>query len=51
MKCPYCQRRLRNGVRCTACRRYVLRWPHVLLLVLLITAATLGFLELLFRVI
>ncbi|HEV2765357.1 MAG TPA: hypothetical protein VGV38_20410 [Pyrinomonadaceae bacterium] len=49
MKCPYCQRRLRNGIRCTACQRYVLRWPHLALLVVLITAAALGALELLFR--
>lgn len=49
MKCPYCQRRLRSGIRCTACQRYILRWPHLLVLTLLIFAVTLGFLELLFR--
>ena len=49
MKCPYCQRRLRHGIRCSACQRYVLRWPHLALLALVMTAVTLGVLELLFR--
>jgi hypothetical protein len=47
-KCPYCARPLRGGVRCRACRRYALRWPHVVLLTLLGVAATVALLELLF---
>lgn len=32
-KCPYCARPLRGfGLKCRACRRYVLRWYHVALL-------------------
>ena len=32
-KCPYCKRPLPGlGIKCRACRRYVLGWPHVLLL-------------------
>ena len=32
-KCPYCKRPLKGlGFTCRACRRYVLGWPHVLLL-------------------
>lgn len=32
-KCPYCKRPLAGlGLKCRACRRYVLGWPHVLLL-------------------
>jgi hypothetical protein len=32
-KCSYCARPLRGfGVKCRACRRYVLRWHHILLL-------------------
>lgn len=51
MKCPYCQRRLRGGIKCTACRRYIFRWPHLVLLTLLICGLTLGLLEILFRLI
>lgn len=39
-KCPYCVRPLKGlGVKCRACRRYVLRWPHVLALGALVLAA------------
>lgn len=32
-KCPYCKRPLPGlGLKCRACRRYVLGWQHVLLL-------------------
>jgi hypothetical protein len=43
-KCPYCKRPLKGlGLKCQACRRYVLGWPHVILLslVILITLAIL----------
>jgi hypothetical protein len=49
-KCPYCARPLRaGGIRCRACRRWVLGWPHLLFLVLLGFATVVGLLELLFR--
>lgn len=38
-----------GGIKCLACRRYVLRWPHMILLVLIVSAAVLGLLEFLFR--
>ena len=34
-----------GGIRCRACRRFILRWPHILVLVLLAIAATVGVLE------
>lgn len=40
-----------GGVRCGACRRYVLGWPQLVILVALGVAVVLGLLELLFRVI
>ena len=49
-KCPYCARPLRMwGLRCRACRRYVLRWPHIIILIALCLALAVGMLELLFR--
>jgi hypothetical protein len=47
-KCPYCARPL-HGLRCRACRRYVLRRVHVALLALLAAAAVFGLLELFAR--
>ena len=36
MKCPYCARTVPKGsLKCRACRRYVLGWPHYLVLTLL----------------
>jgi hypothetical protein len=34
------------GTRCRACRRYVLGWPHITLLVLLAAAVLVGLFEL-----
>jgi len=49
-KCPYCARPLKNhGLHCPACRRWVLRWPHLLVLSLLGVAVALALLELLFQ--
>ncbi|HVF55784.1 MAG TPA: hypothetical protein VM934_06515 [Pyrinomonadaceae bacterium] len=46
-KCPYCARPLRmGGVRCRACRRYVLGWPHLLLLIAVCLVVVAGFVEL-----
>ncbi|MGH9941156.1 MAG: hypothetical protein ACRD9R_02220 [Pyrinomonadaceae bacterium] len=51
-KCSYCARPLRGaGIKCRACRRYVLRWPHWLLLSLITLAALVLALDLLLRVI
>ncbi len=51
-KCPYCARPLRMaGLRCRACRRYVLRWPHMVVLSFVLLAAVVLILELLFRII
>ena len=47
-KCPYCARPL-SGLKCRACRRYVLRGVHVLFIVLLAAAAALLLLELFLR--
>jgi hypothetical protein len=44
-KCPYCARPLR-GLRCRACRRYVLRRVHLVLLILISIAAVIGLLAL-----
>jgi hypothetical protein len=45
-KCPYCARPLRmGGLRCRACRRFVLRRVHILLLILLGIAAVIGLFE------
>ena len=50
-KCPYCARPLKGlfGLKCRACRRYVLRWPHLLVLSAVLLAAVLVLLELLLR--
>ena len=46
-KCPYCARPLRmGGLRCRACRRFVLRRVHIILLTLVGVAAVVGLLEL-----
>lgn len=50
LKCPYCARPLPGaGVRCRACRRYVLRWPHMIMLSLALLVAVVLILELFFR--
>ena len=52
LKCLYCARPLRGlGLKCKACRRYVLRWPHIAVLSVVGLIAVLLFLELLFRII
>jgi hypothetical protein len=48
-KCSYCARPLR-GLRCLACRRYVPRRIHIVLLTLIIAAAVLVLLELFLRI-
>jgi hypothetical protein len=50
-KCPYCARPLRagGGLHCRACRRWILRWPHILILSLLGIAVAAALLELFFR--
>ncbi|HEX8499447.1 MAG TPA: hypothetical protein VF659_02560 [Pyrinomonadaceae bacterium] len=46
-KCPYCARPLRmGGLKCRACRRFVLRRAHVVILILIAVAAVIGLLEL-----
>jgi len=46
-KCPYCARPLRmGGLRCRACRRFVLRRVHVILLIVVAVVAVVGLLEL-----
>jgi len=35
-----------GGLECRACRRFVLGWPHIALLIILTVAALLGLLEL-----
>ena len=46
-KCPYCARPLRmGGLRCRACRRFVLRRVHIILLILIGVAALVGLLDL-----
>jgi hypothetical protein len=34
-----------GGLKCRACRRFVLRWPHITLLVILAVAAFIGLIE------
>ena len=34
------------GTRCRACRRYVLGWPHITVLILLAAAVVIGLIEL-----
>jgi hypothetical protein len=38
------------GIKCRACRRYVLRWPHLLLISVAALAAVALLLDLLLRV-
>ncbi len=38
-----------GGLRCRACRRFIFRWPHILVLVLLALAATVALLEFIHR--
>jgi hypothetical protein len=38
-------------LKCRACRRYILRWPHLLVLSLIGLVAILFLLEFLFRVV
>ncbi len=46
-KCPYCARPLRmRGLKCHACRRFVLRRSHVIFLTLVAVAVVLGLIEL-----
>ena len=46
-KCPYCARPLRmGGLRCHACRRFVLRRVHIIVLILIGVAALVGLLDL-----
>lgn len=47
-KCPYCARPL-QGLRCRACRRYVLRPTHIFILTLLAAASVFALLELFLR--
>ncbi|MCA1631925.1 MAG: hypothetical protein LC774_16670 [Acidobacteria bacterium] len=50
-RCPYCARPLRgHGLRCRACRRYVLRWYHIFFLALASVAVVLFALEGIFRI-
>lgn len=45
-KCPYCARPLRmGGLKCHACRRFVLRRVHVVFLIVLGFVALVGLLE------
>lgn len=45
-KCPYCARPLSmGGLKCRACRRFVLRRWHVVFLILLAIVAAVGVLE------
>ena len=49
-KCPYCHRKLRQfGTRCRACRRYILRWPHIAVLSLAALTALALLLDLLYK--
>ena len=50
IKCPYCARPLRmGGIKCRACRRYVLRWPHVMFIIVLSVFLLAALLEILYR--
>jgi hypothetical protein len=50
-KCPYCKRPLKGlGLKCLACRRYLLGWPHVLLLSLVILVTIAVLLELILNI-
>ncbi len=46
-KCPYCKRPLPGlGIKCRACRRYVLGWGQVLLLSVVVLISLAVILEL-----
>ncbi|HLL77502.1 MAG TPA: hypothetical protein VK421_19760 [Pyrinomonadaceae bacterium] len=46
-RCPYCARPLKGlGLKCRACRRYILRWPHLFVLCFVVIVAVLALLEL-----
>ena len=47
-KCPYCARPL-SGLKCRACRRYVLRGIHLFFLVLAAVVAVVLLLEIVSR--
>lgn len=50
-KCPYCKRPLAGlGLKCLACRRYVLGWQHVLLLSLIVLISLAVLLELILSI-
>ena len=34
-----------GGIRCRACRRFIFRWPHIVVLALLALAVTVAVLE------
>lgn len=38
-----------GGLRCRACRRFVLRWPHILVLAILALAGIIALLEIIHR--
>ena len=45
-KCPYCARPLKGlGLKCRPCRRYLLGWPHLLVLSAVLLVAVLFLLE------
>lgn len=51
-KCPYCKRPLKGlGLNCRACRRYVLGWPHLIFISLVILISIAIILELILRAI
>ena len=50
-KCPYCKSTLKVlGLRCRACRRYVLAWPYVVWISLVILISIAVLLELILRI-
>lgn len=49
-KCPYCARPLRmGGLKCHACRRFVLRRVHLILLLMVAVIAVVLLLEVIAR--
>lgn len=43
MYCPYCQRPMRPlSMKCRLCKRFVPRWPHLIILGLLAIACLVG---------
>jgi hypothetical protein len=48
-KCPYCARPLRGfGLKCRACRRYVLRWYHIVFISAVAVVAVIYLLDFLY---